>query len=100
MGFSFFIAKEELMSNQNYSMKEDVNVEEQKTVLTIKETAKEFNFSEYAIRTLVKRGAFPVIQAGSRCYIMCGYYLHYKKYAALFLFARGLLFRAFYGKMA
>lgn len=40
-GFSFFIAKEELMSNQKYSMKEDVNVEEQKTVLTIKETAKE-----------------------------------------------------------
>ena len=69
-GFSFFITKEELMSNQNNSMKEDVNVEEQKTVLTIKETAKEFNFPEYAIRTLVKRGAFPVIQAGSRCYIM------------------------------
>jgi len=45
-------------------------VEEQKTALTIKETAKEFNFPEFAIRTLVKRGAFPVIQAGNRCYIM------------------------------
>lgn len=37
--------------------------------MTIKETAKEFQFPEYAIRTLVKRGAFPVIQVGNRCYI-------------------------------
>ena len=43
---------------------------EQKTALTIKETAQAFNFPEYAIRTLVKRGAFPVIQEGTRCYIM------------------------------
>ena len=42
---------------------------EQKPALTIRETAKEYNFPEYAIRTLVKRGAFPVIQVGSRCYI-------------------------------
>ncbi len=42
---------------------------EQKAALTIKETAKEYNFPEYAIRTLVKRGAFPVIQVGNRCYI-------------------------------
>lgn len=42
---------------------------EQKTALTIKETAKEFQFPEYAIRTLVKRRAFPVIQVGNRCYI-------------------------------
>lgn len=41
----------------------------EKTALTIKETAKEFQFPEYAIRTLVKRGAFPVIQVGNRCYI-------------------------------
>lgn len=42
---------------------------EQKTALTIKETAKEFTFPEFAIRTLVKRKAFPVIQVGNRCYI-------------------------------
>ena len=42
---------------------------EEKTALTIKETAKAFNFPEFAIRTLVKRGAFPVIQVGNRCYI-------------------------------
>jgi len=42
---------------------------EQKAALTIKETAREYNFPEYAIRTLVKRGAFPVIQVGNRCYI-------------------------------
>ncbi len=41
----------------------------EKPALTIKETAKEFQFPEYAIRTLVKRGAFPVIQVGNRCYI-------------------------------
>lgn len=40
-----------------------------KTALTIRETAKEFNFPEYAIRTLIKRGAFPVIQVGKRCYL-------------------------------
>ena len=33
----------------------------EKPALTIKETAKEFQFPEYAIRTLVKRGAFPVM---------------------------------------
>lgn len=42
---------------------------EEKTALTIRETAKEFDFPEFAIRTLVKRGAFPVIQVGKRCYI-------------------------------
>ena len=42
---------------------------EQKTALTIKETAREYRFPEYAIRTLVKRGVFPVIQVGTRCYI-------------------------------
>lgn len=40
-----------------------------KPALTIKETAKEFQFPEYAIRTLVKRRAFPVIQTGNRVYI-------------------------------
>lgn len=42
----------------------------EKPALTIKETAKEFQFPEFAIRTLVKRGAFPVIQVGSRVYII------------------------------
>lgn len=37
--------------------------------MTIRQTSKAFNFPEYAIRTLVKRGAFPVIQVGKRCYI-------------------------------
>ena len=41
----------------------------ERTVLTIRETAREFDFPEYAIRTLVKRQAFPVIQVGNRCYI-------------------------------
>lgn len=50
-------------------LKGGANVE-QKTALTIKETAKAFNFPEYAIRTLTKRGAFPVIQVGKRCYIV------------------------------
>lgn len=38
--------------------------------LTIKEAAREFTFPEYAIRTLVKRKAFPVVQVGNRAYIM------------------------------
>ena len=40
-----------------------------KPALTIKETAKEFHFPEFAIRRLVKNGAFPVIQVGNRVYI-------------------------------
>ena len=42
----------------------------EKPALTIKETAQEFQFPEYAIRTLVKRGDIPVIQVGNRCYIV------------------------------
>lgn len=42
---------------------------DKKAALTIKETAKEYCFPEFAIRTLVKRGAFPVIQVGNRVYI-------------------------------
>lgn len=42
---------------------------ENKAALTIRETAKAYGFPEYAIRTLVKQGAFPVIQAGNRVYI-------------------------------
>lgn len=41
----------------------------EKPALTIKETAKEFQFPEFAIRRLVKNGAFPVIQVGNRVYI-------------------------------
>lgn len=52
---------------------------EQKTALTIKETAKEFSFPEFAIRTLVKRGAFPVVQVGNRCYIVRDVFAEYLK---------------------
>ena len=51
----------------------------EKPALTIKETAKEFQFPEYAIRTLVKRGAFPVIQVGDRCYITREIFADYLK---------------------
>jgi hypothetical protein len=51
----------------------------EKPALTIKETAKEFQFPEYAIRTLVKRGAFPVIQVGNRCYITREIFADYLK---------------------
>lgn len=51
----------------------------EKPALTIKETAKEFQFPEFAIRTLVKRGAFPVIQVGNRCYITREIFTDYLK---------------------
>ena len=52
---------------------------EQKKALTIRETARELNFPEFAIRTLVKRGAFPVIQVGTRCYIVRDIFAEYLK---------------------
>ena len=52
---------------------------EEKKALTIKETAKEFSFPEFAIRTLVKRGAFPVVQVGNRCYIVRDIFAEYLK---------------------
>lgn len=55
---------------------------EEKIVLTIKETAKAFNVPEFAIRTLVKRGAFPVVQVGNRCYIMHNIFEEYLKAGA------------------
>lgn len=69
-----------------FSEKGGADVEE-KTALTIKETAKAFHFPEYAIRTLVKRGAFPVVQVGNRCYIVRSVFEEYlktggEKYAA------------------
>lgn len=51
----------------------------EKPALTIKECAKEFQFPEFAIRTLVKRGAFPVIQVGNRCYITREIFADYLK---------------------
>jgi hypothetical protein len=43
---------------------------EQKPVMTIRETARIYQIPEFAIRTLIKRGAFPVLQSGNRCYIV------------------------------
>lgn len=40
-----------------------------RAVLTIKEAAGHFGFPEYGLRSLVKRGAFPVIMCGNRAYI-------------------------------
>ncbi len=42
---------------------------EQRPILTIREIAQEFHFPEFAVRTLVKRKAFPVIRVGTRTYI-------------------------------
>jgi len=47
--------------------------------MTIKETAREFQFPEFAIRSLVKRGAFPVIQVGNRVYIVREVFAEYLK---------------------
>lgn len=54
-------------------------MESNKVALTIRETAQEFQFPEFAIRTLVKRGAFPVIQVGRRCYICRDVFAEYLK---------------------
>jgi hypothetical protein len=42
---------------------------EQQKILTIKQAAQMFSFPEYGLRSLIKRGAFPVIRCGNRCYI-------------------------------
>lgn len=52
---------------------------EEKQALTIKETANAYKFPEFAIRTLIKRGAFPVIQVGNRCYIVRSIFEDYLK---------------------
>ena len=54
-------------------------MEKEKSALTIPQTAKEYNFPEFAIRTLVKRGAFPVVQVGNRCYIIRSIFEEYLK---------------------
>ena len=51
----------------------------EKPALTIRETAQAFNFPEYAIRKLVKNGAFPVIKSGNRCYISREVFTDYLK---------------------
>lgn len=43
---------------------------ENKTVLTIKECSREYQFPEFGLRTLIKTKKIPVIQCGSRCYIV------------------------------
>lgn len=43
---------------------------ENKSALTIREISRMFGFPEYAVRTLVKEGRFPVIQVGTRSYIV------------------------------
>ena len=40
-----------------------------KTVLTIRECSKEYQFPEFGLRTLIKTGKIPVISCGNRCYI-------------------------------
>lgn len=45
-------------------------MEKQNAPLTIRQAAKEYGFPEHAIRILVKRGEFPIVQTGNRVYIM------------------------------
>lgn len=45
-------------------------MEKQNAPLTIRQAAKEYGFPEHAIRSLVKRGEFPIVQTGNRVYIM------------------------------
>ena len=40
-----------------------------KTIMTIRECSKEYQFPEFGLRNLIKRGAFPVIRCGNRFYI-------------------------------
>jgi hypothetical protein len=46
-----------------------VNTTINKQILTIRETAKAYGVAEFAVRNWTKAGAFPVLKAGSRCYI-------------------------------
>lgn len=45
-------------------------VEQEKTIDTIKGTAKRYDFPEFGLRGLVKANAFPVIKCGTRVYIV------------------------------
>ena len=40
-----------------------------KTILTVRQAAREYGFPEFGLRNLIKRGAFPVISCGNRSYI-------------------------------
>jgi len=42
----------------------------QNAPLTIRQAAQEYGFQEHAVRTLVKRDEFPIVQTGNRVYIM------------------------------
>lgn len=48
-----------------------------KNALTIAETAREYGIPEYCVRTLVKQQKFPVIQSGTRSYILRGVFEAY-----------------------
>ena len=45
-------------------------MERQNAPLTIRQAAKEYGFPEHAVRSLVKRGEFPIVQTGNRVYIL------------------------------
>lgn len=52
------------------SLSEGLVVEaDTKTIMTIRQAAREYGFPEYGLRNLIKRGAFPVIRCGNRSYI-------------------------------
>lgn len=59
----------------------------EKNIFTIREAARFYNFPEFALRTLVKTGRFPVLQVGSRVYLVREVFEDYirsggEKYAA------------------
>jgi hypothetical protein len=71
--------REDSLKNRASSLRLKEAAVMDKIALTIKETAKTFNFPEFAIRTLVKTGKIPVIQCGTRSYIMKGIFEDFLK---------------------
>jgi len=58
------------MQSREMSLSEGLVVEaDTKTIMTIRQAAREYGFPEYGLRNLIKRGAFPVIRCGNRSYI-------------------------------
>ena len=47
----------------------ETTTEKVKSLLTIKQAAREYDFPEYGLRNKVKAGAFAVIKCGNRVYI-------------------------------
>lgn len=45
-------------------------MEKQNAPMTIRQAARAYGFPEHAVRTLVKRGEFPIVQTGNRVYIL------------------------------